>query len=221
VRVRELLRQPALSTVERLAVYGSTITIQWIAVALVLWRTSMHGVGIAKLGVVLPHPARALLATAALLAPLLANQFYGLRRLARMPPEQQGFLGELARKVMPQNSLEALAFTALCCTVAVCEELLYRGFVFMAIDDALGGSVAAAMAGSSVMFALAHMYQGRRGLLATLVVGVLLGAARAWSGSLAPCVVVHLVVDLAAGLAAPRLLRGAALSAAGSAGGGA
>ncbi len=219
VRVRELLRQPALSTAERIAVYASTIAFQWVAVGVVLWRTTVHGTGIGKMGVVLSHPARAALVSAALLAPLLVNQIYGLRRLARLPPEQQGFLGELARKLMPQNSVEALAFVALCCTVAACEELLYRGFVYMAIRDALDGSMAAAITGSAAMFSLAHFYQGRRGLLATFVVGVLLGGARAWTGSLAPCVVVHLVVDLAAGLAAPRVLRGAAV--AGSAEGGA
>jgi len=36
VRIRELLRQPALSTVERIALYASTIAFQWLAVAVVL-----------------------------------------------------------------------------------------------------------------------------------------------------------------------------------------
>jgi membrane protease YdiL (CAAX protease family) len=216
VRVRELLRQPALSTTDRIAVYASTIAFQWMAVALVVWRVTVHGAGIAQLGVVLPHPARAVLVSVALLVPLLANQFYGLRRLARLPPEKQGFLGALARKLMPQNSVETLAFIALCFTVAACEELLYRGFVFMALYDAMDGSVTAAVLGSSIMFSLAHFYQGRRGLFATFVVGLLLAAARAWTGSLAPCIVVHLLVDLAAGLAAPRMLRGSAVAAPGN-----
>lgn len=213
VRVRELLRQPELSTIDRLAVYASTIAFQWLAVGIVVWRTTTHGVSMAQLGVVLPHPARAALASVALLVPLLANQFYGLRRLARMPPEQQGFLGAMARKLMPQNAVETLAFIALCCTVAACEEMLYRGFVFMALQAALEGSVSAAVLGSAIMFSLAHFYQGRRGLFATLVVGLLLGATRAWTGSLVACVVVHLVVDMAAGLAAPRMLRAGAAAA--------
>lgn len=219
VRVRELLRQPALTTADRIAVYASTIAFQWLAVAVVVWRITVHGAGMAQLGAVLPHPARAVLASVALLAPLLANQVYGLRRLARLPPEQQGFLGALARKLMPQNSVEAMAFIALCCTVAACEELLYRGFVFMVLQDAMEGSLTAAVLGSSILFSLAHWYQGRRGLFATFVVGLLLGGARAWTGSLAPCIVVHLVVDLAAGLAAPRMLRGSALPAASVSGG--
>ncbi|MBI3661968.1 MAG: CPBP family intramembrane metalloprotease [Acidobacteria bacterium] len=207
VRIRELLRQPALTTAERLAVYASTIVFQWFAVTVVLWRATAHAISAARLGIALPDLALAAFATVALLLPLLANQFYGLRRLARLPPEQQGFLGQLARKLMPQNLLESLAFIALACTVAACEELLYRGFVFTVLYAASGGALAAAIFGSSLLFALAHLYQGRRGLFATFVVGLLLAAARAWTGSLAPCIVVHLVVDLAAGLAAPRLLR--------------
>ena len=210
VRVRELLRQPVLTTADRIAVYASTIAFQWFAVAVVLWRCTVHGMSFRQLGVVLPRPERAALVTVALLVTLLANQFFGLRRLARMPPEQQGFLGALARKLMPQNAVETLAFTALCGTVAVCEEILYRGFVFAALEAALAGSLAAAVLGSSLLFSLAHLYQGRQGLLATFIVGLLLAAARTWTESLAACIVVHLVVDLTAGLAAPRVLRASA-----------
>ncbi|MCL5288582.1 MAG: CPBP family intramembrane metalloprotease [Acidobacteria bacterium] len=207
VRIRELLRQPALSTAERIAVYASTIAFQWLAVAVVLWRVTARGISLARLGVALPDLPLAAFSGVVLLVPLLANQIYGLRRLARLPPEQQGFLGELARKLLPQNSVETLAFVALATTVAVCEEIIYRGFVFAAVYATSGGFLAAAITGSAAMFSVAHLYQGRRGLLATFVVGLLLAAVRAWSGSLAPCIVVHLCVDLAAGLAAPRVLR--------------
>ncbi len=207
VRIRELLRQPALTTTERIAVYASTIAFQWLAVAAVLWRTTAHNIGLARLGVALPSLPLAALASVALLVPLLANQIYGLRRLARLPPEQQGFLGALARKLLPQNLVESLAFLALVATVAVCEEVLYRGFVFTAFYAGSGGFLAAALVGSSAMFSLAHFYQGRRGLFTTFIVGLLLASARAWTESLAPCIIVHFFVDLVAGLAGPRLLR--------------
>lgn len=209
VRIRQLLRQPSLTTAERIAVYASTIAFQWLAVAVILWRTSVHGISLERMGVALSDVWRAAYVTVALLVPLLVNQIYGLRRLARLPPEQQGFLGELARKIMPQNLVETLAFIALATTVAVCEELIYRGFVFTAIYAASGGSLAAAIVGSSLLFSFAHLYQGRRGLFTTLVVGLLLASARAWTGSLAPCIIVHLLVDVVAGLAAPRVLRAA------------
>jgi len=214
VRIRELLRQPALTTADRLAVYATTLAFQWLAVGVTLWRAAARGLTAEHLAAVLPDPARAGYAAIVLTVVLLANQVFSLRRLARLPPERQGVIGDLARKVMPQNLVESLAFTALACTVALCEELLYRGFVFAALYDFAGQSVPVAILGSSVFFALAHSYQGRRGLLATFLVGLLFAGVRAWTGSLAPCVVVHLAVDFYAGLAAPRLLRAPAAAAA-------
>jgi CAAX protease family protein len=209
VRIRELLGQPELATAERLGLYASTIAFQWVTAAIILWRVQWHGIEVARLGVALPSLTRAALVSVALLLPLLANQIYSLRRLARLPPEQQGVVGALARKLMPQNLVESLAFIALAASVAVCEELIYRGFVFTAFYAAFGGSVGAGILASSLMFSVAHLYQGSRGVLSTFLVGLLLAGARAWTGSLAPCIVVHLFVDLVAGLAAPRVLRAA------------
>lgn len=208
VRIRELLAHPQITSLERLSVYASTIAFQWVATAFVLWLCHQHAIGAARLAIAVPNVSRAAGAGVALSALLLANQLASLRRLARLSPERQGLLGKLARKLMPQNLVESLAFFALVCTVAVCEEVLYRGFVFVALEDVAGGSVPFAVLGSSLFFAAAHLYQGPRGLLATFLIGALFALVRWWTGSLAPCIVAHLVVDLAAGLLAPRYLRG-------------
>jgi membrane protease YdiL (CAAX protease family) len=112
----------------------------------------------------------------------------------------------MAAKVLPQNFLESLAFLALTATVALCEELLYRGFVFAAIERATS-SAGLAAAGSAFLFALAHLYQGKRGVRTTFFVGLLFAVSRIWTGSIAPTILAHLVVDLLAGLLAPRWLR--------------
>lgn len=64
------------------------------------------------------------------------------------------------------------------------------------------------MVASSAWFAVAHLYQGRRGILTTFVVGLLFSAVRIWSGNLGPAIAGHIGVDLIAGLYSPRLLRG-------------
>jgi membrane protease YdiL (CAAX protease family) len=211
-RIRELLRQPFLSTADRLALYASTLAFQWLLTGVTLWRAVAHRLSLQRLGVAMPDPALVAATATALTLVLLVNQILSLRRLARLPAARQGFLGEMARKVMPQNLVESLAFVALVSTVALCEELLYRGFVFAALQDAVSNSVTFAIIGSSAFFSLAHLYQGRRGLLSTFLVGLLFAGVRAWTGSLAPCIVTHLVADLAAGLAAPRMLRAAAVT---------
>jgi membrane protease YdiL (CAAX protease family) len=205
VRIKKLLARPALSTADRLILYASTIAFQWLAAALVAWRAHAHGLTAAQLGLSFPEPAFTTLVAVGLALLLMANQIFSLRRMARVPAARRGFLHQLAQKVMPHSLVEALAFTALATTVGLCEEFLYRGFVFAVLLDATSGSLVVAAVGSSVLFAAAHLYQGRRGLLSTFVVGLVFVATRIWTGSLAPSILAHMLADLVAGLAAPRL----------------
>jgi membrane protease YdiL (CAAX protease family) len=59
---------------------------------------------------------------------------------------------------------------------------------------------------SSILFGLAHLYQGRAGLVSTTVLGLLFGTSRAALGSLLPVVVWHAGVDVVAGIAGPMYL---------------
>ena len=108
---------------------------------------------------------------------------------------------------MPQELTEALVFAALVGTVSLCEELIYRGFVFAVFREFGGGSAALAIVGSSALFALGHAYQGRRGVINTFVLGLLLAGARSWSDSLLPPILAHLAVDATAGLAGRQAAR--------------
>jgi membrane protease YdiL (CAAX protease family) len=168
---------------------------------------SARGIPPEHLALALPDGARTLLAFILLGGAILVHQVFSLRRLARMEPEEQGIVGELARKLMPQSGVERLAFVALAATVALCEEVIYRGFVFAVLQDATGGSLLAAALGSAALFSLAHIYQGVRGLASTFFIGVLFAGVRGATGSLAACIGAHLLVDLYAGLAAPRALQ--------------
>ena len=59
---------------------------------------------------------------------------------------------------------------------------------------------------SSVLFGLAHLYQGRGGLLGTVMLGTLFGVARIAYHSVVPVMVWHVAVDVVAGIAGPRYL---------------
>jgi membrane protease YdiL (CAAX protease family) len=205
-RVRELLGRPALESRERIAVYVSTILVQWPAALVVLWRCRARGLSFEALGIALPDPALCLAVTFLLCLVLVLVQFAGLRRMARLPPEKQGLLGDIARKLMPASPLERRYFFALVATVAICEEFLYRGFALTALNDSLGGIALGGAVLSSVLFAVAHIYQGRRGLVTTFVVGMIFSGAREYTGSLVPSIAAHFAADLVAGIAAPRLL---------------
>lgn len=208
VRVRALLARPSVEPATRIAMYGSTIAFQWIATVSTVWRGYVRGWDAARLGVTLDRPAFTIAVGVALALFLALVQLGSLRRLAQMssePSEQESFVYQMARKLMPQTLVEVLPFIALVCTVSLCEEFLFRGFAF-AVFESVGGGVAAGILGSAALFGIAHLYQGRRGVVTTCILGLVFAGTRAYTHSLAPAILAHLVVDLMAGLMAPQML---------------
>ncbi len=206
-RIRQLMRLSETTRRDRLTLYASTVAFQWLAVAVVLWRVNAHQISFARLGLAIPSPALTAIVSIVLAALVLTNQLFSLRRLTTHPAEARGVLPQLALKIFPQDSAERLAFLAVVVTVAVCEELIYRGFVQRVFEDWSGGFIIAGILGSAAMFAVAHLYQGPRGLITTFVVGFLFAAIRAWTGSLLAPLIAHFIADITAGLLAPSRLR--------------
>jgi uncharacterized protein len=210
VRVRQLLSRPQLSPLDRIKLYVSTIAFQWIAVTVVAWRCAERGLSRADLGIAhLFHGdlSRTVAVGLGVTALLALTQMVGFRRLRNQSLPADSRIRQVITKLMPDSRSDSLVFIALASTVAVCEEFLYRGFAFAAIYRASGNSTAIALIGSSVLFALAHSYQGRAGLLNTSLLGLLFAGCRIWTMSLLPAMLAHLVVDLLAGLLIPRAVR--------------
>jgi membrane protease YdiL (CAAX protease family) len=209
VRVGRLMKMEDLGAAGRLSLYGSTIILQWAIAALVFWRALARGMNLTELGLTVSDPRRALWILFALTLLLCAGQIAGLRKMVRLPVEDRGPLFHITEKIMPRTWLEAIAFGALAITAGISEEFLYRGFllaVFAKVFASMAGSIIIAGCLSSIWFAVAHLYQGRKGITTTFVVGSIFVTARFWSGSLLPSVVAHAAVDLIVGLYVPRLL---------------
>jgi len=206
-RIRQLLDSPETSKMDRLSIYASTIAFQWLAAVIILWRTRAHGITLAQLGVAIPKPALAITIAIVLAALISVNQIYSLRRLVAKPSEIEGVLPQLALKLFPRDAVERLIFFALVVTVAMCEEFIYRGFVQRVFQDWAGGYLVPGIVGSAVFFALAHLYQGRKGLKTTVIVGGLFSIVRAWTSSLFPTIVAHFIADFSIGMLAPAKLR--------------
>jgi membrane protease YdiL (CAAX protease family) len=207
-RVERILRRPETNQAGRLRIYASTIAFQWLLVALIVWRTSAHGMITAELGLAAPRPLRTALAALGLSLLILLNQLVSLRMVGSRPEELRGKLARVALRIFPQDNLERLIFFGVVTTVTICEEFIYRGFV-QGLFATLFQSAAAGILISAVAFSVAHLYQGKRGLVATCVVGVLFATARAFTGSLIPAVCAHFVTDFVAGYMFPERLRSA------------
>jgi CAAX protease family protein len=205
-RIRQLIDIPRTDKAERLTLYASTVAFQWLIAAIIFWRVTADGIPVWRLGLQVRRPVLTGALGVGLAFVVLANQLYSLRRIATTPIDPNGILTQLALKVFPQDAAERLAFFAVVVTVAFCEEWIYRGFVQQTFQG-WGGSVAAGIVGSAILFASAHLYQGRRGLVSTFAVGLVFSAIRFWSGSLIPSIGAHFVADLAAGYLSPTLVR--------------
>src|SRR5712672_160362 len=186
-RLQQLLAKPRVEPAERLSLYWSTIAFQWIAVVVVAWRAWAHGLTAQQLGLVMPRRFWLTIITVCGAAVIVTLQWLNLRRMGRSTSPLRG-------------PLQALAVTA-----GLCEEFLYRGFA-MAVIARAGLPTSLVILVSSVLFGLAHLYQGRAGFVSTMVLGLLFGISRAALGSLIPVIVWHAGVDVVAGIAGPRYL---------------
>jgi CAAX protease family protein len=204
-RMKKLLAMPRVSTMERLSLYASTIAFQWLAVAVVAWRAWAHGFMAAQLGLIVPDRSKIVIAAVVGTATITSLQWLNLRRVGRIPVEARGSLQAIAERILPQSTVELLPYLALAMTAGLCEEFLYRGFA-IAVLFTVGLPAWAVVLLSSVLFGLAHSYQGRGGIAMTLLIGLILGTSRLAYGSLVPAIFWHSAVDVVAGTAGPRYL---------------
>ncbi|MBZ5660983.1 MAG: CPBP family intramembrane metalloprotease [Acidobacteriia bacterium] len=210
VRVGRLMKKEDLGSSGRLSLYGSTIFFQWLIAGLVFWRALARGMNHAELGLSIADPWRAAWATCGATLLLCAGQTAGLRKMVQLPVEKRGALFRITEKIMPRTWSEASLFAVLACTAGLSEEFLYRGFIwalFARFFSSASGAIFFASCISSLWFAVAHLYQGRRGIITTFVVSMIFSGLRIWSGTLLPSIVAHAAVDLLVGLYVPRLLR--------------
>jgi uncharacterized protein len=204
-RLRKLLALPEIGRRERLSLYASTIAFQWFALAAVAWRAWARGLTLDQLGFVVHGRGRILIASIVGAATLGGFQWLNLRRMGRSSGKVREFVQILAERILPQSPSELPPYLGLALTAGLCEEFLYRGFAMAALAKA-GLPPWSAVLLSSLLFSLAHLYQGRGGLLSTLVVGAVFGTARIAYDGIIPVMVWHFAVDAVAGVAGPKYL---------------
>jgi membrane protease YdiL (CAAX protease family) len=105
---------------------------------------------------------------------------------------------EGVERLLPSTRAEWPRFVPLALTAGICEEILFRGFVTWALAQVLPQYWQAALL-QAVLFGLAHVYQGARGVFLTGMVGAFMAGVVWVSGSLWPAMLAHALLDLNAG----------------------
>ena len=188
-------RRPELRSIPRADLYFSAVVTQWF---LTLVCLGWIWLGLANFQIEWFRSLPAVdfgVWTAALTAGTLAGfgLVIALERRGLWPEES-----DLVEVLIPQTRREKLLAVFLVApTAAICEEALYRGFLFSRLYD-WSGSLAGALVISSVGFGLAHAYQGVHGMIRTALLGTLLAAPLIRTGSLYPSIAAHFVIDAVA-----------------------
>lgn len=128
-----------------------------------------------------------------LLAPLVLAWFSNGMR--------QKIFGQLKEidYLLPQSRAEIALFAGVSVTAGICEEVLFRGFLFAYLQASpwsLDPSTVILV--SSAMFGIAHFGQGIKGMLLTGMIGAALGILYVVTGSLLAPIIVHILIDLRA-----------------------
>jgi membrane protease YdiL (CAAX protease family) len=98
---------------------------------------------------------------------------------------------------LPHTLAERNRFFLVGITAGVWEELLFRGFLIWYFGNFMGLWPAVLL--SSLLFGMAHMYQGWKGMLRTGVAGLVFAGLYVLTGSLWVPMLLHAAVDVLAG----------------------
>lgn len=199
-------RQAAGDPPQRIRDYATTMATQWTlaALALTIWATARRPW--AELGLRPPHGLPFWIGAALVAAAItfLAWQLAMVRRMAAARERLRRQLAALAF-LLPTRPHEMGVFYALALTAGVCEELLVRGYLLWYLEHFV--SLPGAVALSSLMFGLAHSYQGRNGAFRAGLAGVIMAGLYASTRSLLLPIVAHALVDALGGRTAYEALR--------------
>ncbi len=205
VRLQRLLALPAMNAKDRISLYAATIGFQWILAGVVLWRCLERHLTIQELGLI-GKPASLVVAVGLGGAALLGFlHWFNLRRIGKMEGAAPEFLRRIAERILPRTQIEFPPFFALAITAGICEEFLYRGFAVAALHRA-GIPGWGVVLITAILFGLAHTYQGPSGVAGTSVLGLVFGAVRIATGTLAPLIIWHATIDAVAGVAGSKFL---------------
>jgi membrane protease YdiL (CAAX protease family) len=188
-------RQPQIRRIPPLDLYASAAISQWILTVLAVGLVLLDGSGLASLGLrplaseaFLKWTAGLTLGTLAGLTLMMVLESRGL-----WPPDS-----DLVEILIPRTRREKLiALMLVAPTAAVCEEILYRGFLFQRLLQ-WSGSASWALVVASLGFGLAHTYQGFHGMVRAAVLGALLTVPLVRTESLFPSLAAHFLIDAVA-----------------------
>ena len=188
-------------TANRLRLYARTMIVLWSLAALCVLSWRVAGFDLASLGFKVPSGWRAWVSFGVVGLAIAQLGFVVYRAAvseeARENVRRKLESGARLDLIMPGSAREHRRFRWLALTAGTTEEIIFRGFLIGTLAMVLPLWVAAAVA--TLVFVLAHAYQGTTGMLRTIPISALLAVLFVIGGSLWPVMLLHAAADLIGG----------------------
>jgi hypothetical protein len=199
IRALRLLEQSIrINPRARLEFYRSAMIGQWTLIPAALLASWTNGSALATLGFVLPAITADRIMLVAIVAAIVLSQSplipYVRKRMVRSKSVRRAIYP--LRNLLPRTEDEKRRWVGVAVTAGICEELLFRGFLFHYFQTYFDASVFGALMLSSLVFGVSHYYQGVSNMIRVGFIGVMLGLAFVATNSLFFPIVLHVLLDL-------------------------
>jgi membrane protease YdiL (CAAX protease family) len=174
------------------------------SVVLLLWLLKQRG--LTTLGFRLPQLHNqyftVFLLVAAFIIGYAIDLYYSARKMNALKQEDNWFERS---SFLPEKARELPAYVLLCLCAGVFEEIIYRGFMvtyFLPLNGTESEIPWMAIFAPSVLFSLAHTYQGWTAVIKIFIFSLLLGVIFIITKSIYPTMILHFLIDLIGGIVA-------------------
>ena len=182
----------------RFKAYTWTLIMEWALVAIFAGWWLFNGRGLAPIGLLPTAAGWQWLANGLGIAAtvIVIWQMFTVIKSPKELAKARKAMGDLGT-LAPQTAADKKMFAAVAISAGICEEIVYRGVLLAVLTPLIG--LWPAVGVSSLIFGLAHTYQGLFGIVKTGFIGLIFTLLVIYSGSLFVAMLLHAVVDLTSG----------------------
>ncbi len=199
----------------RLKFYKSSIIGLWIPTVFILLLVIFTELTLKDIGLSMPHinvitlgpwVTYAVIAVASfyllvILYYSIGYQYSDKIRAQLDQAKQKEYANVSFSEVLPVSEKEKKLWNYVSLTAGITEEIIYRGFLIFALAYLFPTlSIWLVILLASLLFGLAHTYQGVTGVTRTTVVGVMFSVLYIGIGSILPLIIFHFLIDYVAKL---------------------
>lgn len=178
----------------RLQLYVSVVLPQLVLLWFVAAGVRKHGGSIARLTGVVATPRQWLVDLAVALGGGVL-----LRVLTEAARLLVGTYSDHTAALLPVTQTEKTTWVVVAITAGICEEIVFRGYLFRQFE-AFTGNRWAALSLQALLFGVSHGYQGWKSVVVITVYGAGIGLVALVRGNVRAPVIIHAATDLVGGL---------------------